>query len=450
MKLLISNVVVRLLKYKYIFNNLAKIYISYIIKKHSKVKKVDKPRLFWGTVPIINNKYFSKAMKDFGYESSTVMSGFFDSINDKSDFDIYTDLIIKKKTLLPQFIKHLFKDFILLDYALTYYDVFHVSYIGLFLQNTQYRFSEAQILKKCNKKVIMLPFGSDFYMYSKILNSSLRHVLLMSYPNHGKNENEITSRVNYWQLHADFVVGSFMIDGASRWDNLPVNYITIDTAKWEFKNNFSEYDGHNGAVNIVHTPNHRGFKGTSFIINAIEELQKEGLKINLILLEKVKNTEVQRIFKEKADILVEQIIAIGYAVSAMEGLSTGLPVLSNLEDENYTELLRRFSYLNECPILSTTPETVKRNLRQMIENPHLREELGLAGRKYAEKYHSLKTSQYMFSKIYDKIWYDKEVDLMNMYHPLMPDSYNNQSPKIKHPLVNNNLPQSYFNKKIKS
>ena len=45
-----------------------------------------------------------------------------------------------------------------------------------------------------------------------------------------------------------------------------------------------------------------------------------------------------------ADIHVDQLL-MGYAMSAIEGLATGLPVLSNLENEQITRVFRRFSYL---------------------------------------------------------------------------------------------------------
>ena len=45
-------------------------------------------------------------------------------------------------------------------------------------------------------------------------------------------------------------------------------------------------------------------------------------------------------------------------LSAVEGMASGLAVLSNLDDETHTRLFRRYSFLNECPILSTTPGTL--------------------------------------------------------------------------------------------
>ena len=38
-------------------------------------------------------------------------------------------------------------------------------------------------------------------------------------------------------------------------------------------------------------------------------------------------------------------------------MASGLPVLANLDHEAYTTVFRRYAFLNECPILSSSPET---------------------------------------------------------------------------------------------
>jgi hypothetical protein len=424
--------------------------MKYLINKHkSKISKKNniKPRLFWGPMPILNNYYFSNALKQVSYKSETIMFTYYSNINNKNDFDKYPeDILIQYK--LPKLVKKIFREWLILDYCLKNFDIFHIPFSGGILGETKYWKKELHIYKSTGKKIIMLPYGADFYQYSKIKSVSLQHVLLLSYPMSGKNEKKIQEKFNFWQITSDFVMGSIQCpDGFSLWHNLPVNYLVLDSKSWIPKLNYTPNNGINGIVKIIHTPNHRGFKGTEFIINAVNELKKEGLKIELILLEGVKNSEVKRIMSEDADILVEQLIFTGYALSGLEGMASGLPVLSNLEDENYTRLFRRYSYLNECPILSSSPENVKENLKLLILNPDLRESLGSSGVKYVEKYHSYKSAQYMFSKIYDKIWYNQEVDLMNMYNPLNPDSYNNKSEYIFHPLFENKLINKYTSEK---
>lgn len=402
-------------------------------------KPGDSPRLVWGPVPIISNRYWSAALQQAGFESKTLMSGYYSSIHKKEDFDLYyTDLTRAPLKGIREKIRTLFAPYIAFVYAVNHFDIFHHHFCGGFLGTTGLWRMEGQLLKLAGCKTILISYGSDAYLYSQVMDASLHHGLLLSYPDAAKREGEIAAKVRYWTHHADIIIAGLMIDGLGRWDCLPFNSNTIDCAQWKEKNIYSKNDGINGSVKVMHTPNHRGFKGTEFIIQAIEELRDEGLKVELLLIEKMSNDQVRIKMQEEADILAEQIIAPGYAMSALEGMASGLPVLSNLEQEIYTQVFRRYSYLGECPVLSTSPETVKKNLRLLVTSPRLREELGRAGRQYVEKYHSQETAQYMFGSIYEKIWNGKEIDLMNLFHPLKSE-FNRKKPRINHPLIQNNL-----------
>src|SRR5918997_5906300 len=411
------------------------------------------PRLVWGPIPAISNKYWSHALANKGWFSRTLMFNYYSSINKRDDFDLYVLEIIRWPLLdnLP-FLDKLFKwsirslqlttPYISFVYALANFDVFHHPYSGGFLGLTPLWRLEAFFLKLAKKKVIVLPYGADYHMYSRIVDTSLRHGLLLSYPLAAREEDRIKARVSYWTKHADAVIPGFQIDGLGRWDVLPFSHVTTDTAQWRLKVCYSGHDGTNGTVKIMHAPNHRGVKGTEFLAKAVEELREEGLKVELLLVERMPNEEVRRLMAEEADILAEQFIATGYAMNGIEGMASGLPVMANLEHEAYTRVFRRYSYLNECPILSTTPETLKGNLRALVTNPELREELGRAGRLYVEKYHSEKTARYMFGAVYEKIWHGKdEVDLMNLFHPLKSE-YNRRRPLVEHPLVDSKLPMA--------
>ena len=277
-------------------------------------------------------------------------------------------------------------------------------------------------------------------MYSRVVDTSLRHALLLSYPLAARAEDLTAAHVRYWTKHADTILPGFQIDGIGRWDLLPFNAITVDVGQWGPKGSYSRHDGRDGPVRVLHTPNHRGFKGTEFLVAAVEELREEGLDVDLVLLEGVQNHQVREAM-QSVDVLAEQFVATAYATSGIEGMASGLPVMANLEHEAYTRPFRRWSYLNECPILSTTPETIKENLRVLVTDPALREVLGRAGRAYVKKYHSDETARYVFGAVYDKVWHGKDVDLMNLFHPLR-SAYNRREPIVKHPLVENKLPTS--------
>ena len=411
------------------------------------------PRLVWGPIPAISNKYWSRALEKRGLLSKTLMYPHFRFVTKRDDFDLYTFEVIRRTLLdtLP-LLNKLFKRslrpttrpttlYISFVYALANFDIFHHPYSGGFLGLTSLWRLEAFFLKLAKKKVVVLTYGADYHMYSRIVDTSLRHGLLLSYPVAAREEDRIRARVSYWTKHADAVIPGFQFDGLGRWDVLPFVPFTIDARQWRPKETYSGHDGTNSTVKVIHTPNHRGVKGTEFLLKAVEELREEGLKVELILVERMPNEEVRRLMAEEADILAEQFIATGYAMSGIEGMASGLPVLANLEHEAYTRVFRRYSYLNECPILSTTPETLKENLRVLVTNPELREELGRSGRRYAEKYHSEETARYMFGAVYEKIWFGKDIDLMNLFHPLKSE-YNHHRALVEHPLVENKLPAS--------
>jgi hypothetical protein len=102
-------------------------------------------------------------------------------------------------------------------------------------------------------------------------------------------------------------------------------------------------------------------------------------------------------------------------------------------------VFRRYSYLDECPAVSTTPETLTTNLRRLVTDPALRQVLGRAGRRYVEKYHSFATAQYMFGSIYNRILDEEEVDLPRLFDPLS-SPFVRSAPRIEHPLVEGKLP----------
>lgn len=398
-----------------------------------------KKELIWGPIPIINNKYWSNAMRQAGWNSKTLMN-YYMFINKREDYDLYSEDLVPK-WLGPSLIRRGLASCFALMYIFRNASVVHLSFMGGPLGQTPLWWLEAHLFRWAGIRTIVMPFGADAYIYSQVMDPSVRHGLLLSYPDAARQEFSIAKRVSYWSRYADIILTGIMIDGFGRWD-VPMKCIfCIDVEQWQPRLKYSSYDGTNGPVKVIHTPNHRGFKGTEFLIQAVEELKAEGLKIELILLEKVPNDKVRELMQE-ADILAEQFI-IGYALNGIEGMASGLPVLSNLEYEAYISLFRRYSFLNECPIVSTSPETLKQNLRALVINPNLRMELGQAGRQYVEKYHSYESAQYLFGSIYDKILYGKDVDLMNLFHPLKSE-YNRKKPLIKHPLIENHLPLEYL------
>ena len=394
-------------------------------------KSNEKKRIVWGSTPIINNYYWSKAMKNIGYQSECFTYDFFRSINKRSDWDRIID---EEYKWLPLFIR----PYIAFNDSLFKYDIFVIPFSGYFIGHTLMKNFQSFLFKLANKKVIVIPYGSDSYVYRDVRSSSLIHGLLMSYPEAARKQESIAADVVYWVKNADCVIPGIMgADGFGRWDLLIPSTLFIDIDLWQQSNKKNFADGINSEVVIAHAPNHRGFKGSEFIIDAVNQLKSEGLKIEFQLIERMQNNQVRQKLETEVDILVEQIIATGHALNALEGMASGLPTISNLEDETYILPLRRWSYFNECPLVSATPENLVDVLRKLVTRPELRHQIGQASRKYVEKYHGLDSAQYMFTNVIDYV-YGKKESLINLYHPLLGE-YPNRSPKIQHPLVNNHI-----------
>lgn len=390
----------------------------------------------WGSVPIINNRYWSLAMREAGWDSVTFMEDHY-AINARSDFDRYFEELFPAR-LRGSWLARVSTPAIAIIWVVRNARVVHLSFIGGPLGRTTWWRLEANLLRFKGIRTIVIPYGGDAHLYSRIIDPSLRFALQMSYPVEARREREIDARVDYWTRQADVMVTGTMIDGLGRTDVINVQPCCIDTRSWTARSTYSRHDGRSGPVRVLHTPNHRGFKGTEFLVAAVEELQREGLLVELVLLERVPN-EVVRQTMQEVDILAEQFIASIYAMSGIEGMASGLPVLVNLESAPHTLPFRRYSYLDECPALSTSPETLTANLRRLVTEPALRETLGRAGRRYVEKYHSFATAQYMFGAIYRRILDGDDVDLMRLFHPLV-SPYVTATPRIVHPLTGSHLP----------
>lgn len=392
----------------------------------------NKPRLVWGSTPLINNRHWSRAMRAAGHSSETFVTTYYATINQRADWD---RLLSEEWTWCPSICKPL----LAFLHSLFQYDIFFISADGFFIGRLPAVWRlQAPLLKLAGKKVVFFPYGSDSYVYQRIRSSSLLHGLLASYPQAARCQEEVGSRLDYWCHHADVCIPMVMgVDGFGRWDAILASVLFLDLDEWKASSRRSDADGHNGLVRVCHAPNHRDFKGTEFVIEAVRILQSEGLQLELVMLEKIQNTQVRAVLSSEVDILVEQLIFTGHGLNGLEGMACGLPVISNLEDDNYTLPMRRWSFFSECPIVSATPENLADVLRKLVTRPELRMQLGKAGRKYAEKYHGMDSAVYLFEAILDRA-FGRRQTLIDLYHPLLAE-YPRRLQRVEHPLVNNRI-----------
>lgn len=391
--------------------------------------------LVWGPVPILNNSYWSEAMRAAGRRSLTLVTTHY-AINRREDFDLEFDDLVPR-VVPPGPLRRALGPYAALWFLLRHSSILHLPFSGGPLGATPFWRLEAPILRRAGLKTVVLPFGADVYMVSRLADERLRDALLASYPELAAEEPAIVQRVEYWCRHADAIVIGFTLDGVPRWDAPVGNMVCIDVARWRPKASYSDADGLSAAVRILHAPNHRAFKGTDDLVAAVGRLKGEGLLVELDLIERSPNEEVREAM-QRADVLADQFIAPGYGLAAIEGMASGLPVLCNLDDQTATPLFDSRSFLGECPIVSTPPERLDHNLRRLIGDPGLRRDLGTAGRRYVEKYHSYAAAQHLFAAVHERLR-GADVDLLEVFHPDR-STFNRQTPRVAHPLVNHRLP----------
>ncbi len=360
-------------------------------------KPARKPRLLWCGAPLRSLTYTSRALRAAGYVSESAVTELYAG-TDETDFDH----LAFGKTKLPEPVAYLRDSFIAFGFfvwALVRYDIFHQFFDGGVLRRTGLAWCEPWLIRLAGRRLVIAAYGADAFVLDRVTDPAWRHALLLNYPALGRKCAFIERRVRRVARAADCVVGCLVhIENLPRWDVLPLVWYPIDTEAIR-----PVPPRQTGIVRIAHAPNHRGAKGSEFLISSVEKLRSEGIKVELDLIERVSNVEaIARI--AAADILVDQLV-FGYALTAIEGMALGKIVVTGIEHaEPHYRLFARYSYLAECPAIPATPETIESTLRDLLGRRAEWQALGQANRAYAEKRHSYRAAEYLFDAVYRKIW----------------------------------------------
>jgi glycosyltransferase involved in cell wall biosynthesis len=132
-------------------------------------------------------------------------------------------------------------------------------------------------------------------------------------------------------------------------------------------------------LRITHAANHRMFKGTRFLEEAVQALREEGELIELVLVGRLGNLEALELYRA-ADVIFDQCLIGFHGYFALEAMALGKPVLCYIRKRDY--LLAP----DECPIINVRAATLKDDLRRLLRQRERLNELGRAGRAYVEKY----------------------------------------------------------------
>ena len=347
-----------------------------------------RPRVVWGSTPIVNIKYWSAALREAGYPSRTIVTHVYPA-NDRGDFDfIRDDWLARHLRLAPV------ADYAVFARVLWSADVVCAFFDGGFLKSTPLARREVWLLHLAGARLVVLPFGSDIAVPGHL--GPTEAAFREHYGYVLDDAEAIRRRVDELCATADLVMKTLQIGYLPRHDAFWSHGLAVDTEAWAPDAAARERD----EIVVVHAPNHRRLKGSDAVIAAVEQLREEGRPVRLELLEGRSNDDVRRTVRT-ADVAVDQLLT-GYGLFAVEAMAAGLPVISNLRW--MPPEMRSAPSLSVVPIVDADEGDVADRLRELVADADLRRRLGEQSRRFVLEYHSYAATRRVWVAIVEHVW----------------------------------------------
>jgi len=143
----------------------------------------------------------------------------------------------------------------------------------------------------------------------------------------------------------------------------------------------------------------RNIKGTPAVVQAIDRLKSEGVRVRLVFFTKVPNTEV-RYFQAQCDIVVDQLWAGSYGATAREAMLLGKPVVGFINPFEF-DPRDSLEVLQTVPIVNAAVDTIYDVLKDLVLNADKRRDIGEKSRAFAVKWHGARASAAAYESAYD-------------------------------------------------
>src|SRR5262249_3705904 len=269
-----------------------------------------RPRIIWGPVPIPNHVYASRADQLYGYRSRTVVYSVY-RISARSDFDVVIDAKVRGLATVLPYGTFLWSGFVA--------DIYGFSFDGGLLWATPWWRVELWLLKLAGKRIVVYPYGSDARLSSKTRALGRWNAYTDIAPGtEDRSEESVEERLEAFGRYADTILGcADLVEDLPRVDGI-FRY-PFDMRGWEV-----HPPAVNATMRVVHAPNHRAYKGTRYLVDAVEQLRAEGVPIELDLVEGKPLAEARAAY-ERADVIADQFLIGAYALFSIEGMALGKP-----------------------------------------------------------------------------------------------------------------------------
>jgi glycosyltransferase involved in cell wall biosynthesis len=243
-------------------------------------------------------------------------------------------------------------------------------------------FKDFKLYRRFNKKTMMLFFGCDLQQpeltFRNDIPISACHNCTQQYKDFvGCVPEKKILRTRKIEKAADIIVSHLAFSDVLERKYLKITQpINIE----EFPVDIPEI--HNKIPVILHAPSNFGYKGTQFLIEAVDKLKNE-FKFEFRL---VHNVPINELYNEitNADIVVDQLIQGWFGMLPLEAMMLKKPVICYIRDDVLAQMPADF------PVINANPSTVYSVLKELLQNRSNWKEIGEAGRLYVEKYHNAK------------------------------------------------------------
>ena len=346
------------------------------------MKKVRrKPKIFHGLVNYgTQSGLFARELRNLGYDAI--------SVTGRDAFKRVTDIeLSRSKTNLDRIKRLLF-----LLQCFFKYDIFHF-YYGTSLLPKQI---DLPFYKLFGKKLIMHYLGNDIQRYTtSVQKYKWTNVSFMMSQDEGLvYDQRINNRFINEKKFIDksFVCAPCYSEFAPLSEVLP---LALDIIRFKFSS-FPKYDGQ---IRIMHAPTHRGFKGTDFIVQAIERLKHEGYKIHFDLVENISHDELLERYK-LCHLFIDQIMGGWYGTASIEAMAIGRPVIVSIRPD-YFEYI---DFADRIPAIHADPDLIYEVLKNTLDNGiEFLIEKGKQSRQFIEEYHDVKVVTKKLINLYSEL-----------------------------------------------
>jgi glycosyltransferase involved in cell wall biosynthesis len=338
-----------------------------------------------GPYPLVPNIYIKSALQIYGYSAETFVAhaNYITKQYDMSGDERFKWIPTRRLRLSFAYMS-------LFLLSLMRYKCLYLYFSGGPLGSSIIlRWIEPFYFQLAGLKLVLMSFGGDIQVMTRSSTLLYRHTMAIDYPKDNLYRSKVVARIDMWTRHADHIIsGCDWVYYIQHWNSLVLHF-PIDTERWSPTPSTDIPVSTSRSMRILHAPNHRHIKGTEYFVTAVEQLKAEGVDVELVLVERVPNSEIRSIIAD-IDVIADQLVIGWYGVFAMEAMACGKPVLCYLHpplEEFYVQV--GLINTDEIPIVKCSPLTVKEALRDLALHREKLIEIGQRSRDYVVKHHSL-------------------------------------------------------------